>query len=355
MGDKHIEKNNTRKIHYDLLRIMAAFSVVMLHSAAQFWYDLDIRSGEWIVANSYDAVFRFGVPIFVMISGALFLDKDYQLDTKRLYTHNIFRLGVLYVVWSCIYGLIDCGQMGFGHLTVKEILREMLSGRYHLWFLPMILGIYVLLPILKSWVAHTEKKTLQYFLILFFVLQIWSETIRAFTRTDELHTILDLAKAELVCGYIGYFIWGYYIANVGIGEKLYKAIKVLFVPAILMNVVLGNLLAWRAGTPTGAIYDSFGLFTFIIVTGLFAGAVTRGKDVSVSEKSARRIKAISAGTFGVYVMHLGLMEWTEPLGIHSMMIPNILGIPVYAVLCFVISLLVATIIRRIPVIGRYLC
>ena len=215
MRNRYIQKDNQRKIQYDLLRILAAFSVVMLHSAAQFWYDLDVRSAEWVIANSYNAVFRFGVPIFVMISGALFLDNGYRLNLKRLYIHNILRLVILYIVWSCIYGLYDCVGHGFSSLSYKEILREMLSGRYHLWFIPMIVGIYVLLPILKSWVEHTDKKTLQYFLTLFFVLQICSETLRAFLKTDELQYILDLAKIELACGYIGYFVWGYYIVHVG--------------------------------------------------------------------------------------------------------------------------------------------
>ena len=72
-GNVSSKTDKKRLIHYDLLRIFAAFSVVMLHSAAQFWYSLDIYSTEWLIANSYDALFRFGVPIFVMISGALFL------------------------------------------------------------------------------------------------------------------------------------------------------------------------------------------------------------------------------------------------------------------------------------------
>lgn len=89
----------------------------MLHSATQFWYDLDVRSTEWVIANSYNAVFRFGVPIFVMISGALFLDNGYKLNLKRLYTRNILRLVILYIVWSCIYGLYDCIGYGFAALS----------------------------------------------------------------------------------------------------------------------------------------------------------------------------------------------------------------------------------------------
>ena len=52
------------KPKYDLLRILAAFSVVILHISAQFWYDFDVTDFRWLTANSYDALFRFGVPVF---------------------------------------------------------------------------------------------------------------------------------------------------------------------------------------------------------------------------------------------------------------------------------------------------
>ena len=81
------EIENGRMLHYDLLRILACFSVVMLHSAAQFWYTIPVTEPEWVIANSYDAVSRFGVPIFVMISGVLFLNNDREINLKRLYTH----------------------------------------------------------------------------------------------------------------------------------------------------------------------------------------------------------------------------------------------------------------------------
>lgn len=350
-----ITKAKNRKVHYDLLRILAAFSVVVLHSSAQFWYDLDIQSPEWLIANSYDAVFRFGVPVFVMLSGALFLDKDYEVDIKHLYRHNISRLIILYVVWSCVYGLYDCRNYDIQTVGIKNILKEMLYGRYHLWFLPMLVGIYMLLPILKSWLKHTEKKTIQYFLVLFFVLQIGSETLRALTMTDEIHYILDLTKIEMACGYIGYFVWGYYLAHIGIHAKIRKAFSFLFVPALLLNVILGNILALRAGFAVGTIYDSFGLFTFIIVTVLFLLTTEKGSKLSFRPRSSRFIREISANTLGIYLMHVGLMEYLEELGVHSMMLPNIVGIPLYALLCFVICLFAAGILRRIPVIGRFLC
>lgn len=344
-----------RMVHYDLLRIVAAFSVVMLHVAAQFWYTLDIYSTEWIIANSYDAVVRFGVPIFVMISGAMFLDRDYTLDVKRLYKHNILRMVILYVGWSCLYGLYDCRRCDFRTEDIKIILREMLSGRYHLWFIPMIVGIYVLLPVLKSWVDHTQSQNVQYFLGLFLIIKVCGETLRALTVTDEIHYILDIAQVELVCGYVGYFIWGYYLAHIGVNDKLRKIIYALVIPSAIMNIVLGNYLAWKVDRPVGAIYDSFGVFTFILVTALFLVTVEKGSKLSFSEKSTGLIKELSADTLGVYLIHIGLIEILEQFGIHSMLVPIVIGIPLYSVVIFLLCTVIAFFLRRIPIIGRYLC
>lgn len=351
------QKNvKNRMIHFDLLRIIAAFSVVMLHSSAQFWYTMDIHSVEWIVANSYNAVFRFGVPIFVMISGALFLAPGYSLDTKKLYKHNILRMLIIYVVWSCLYGLLDCFRFWrLESIGIKDYIREMITGRYHLWFLPMIVGIYVLLPILKSWIEHAEKKNLQYFLGLFVVLQIGVETLRALTVTDELHVILDVLRVEMVCSYLGYFVLGYYLAHVGIGRKLRKAIYICVVPAVLLNILLGNVLAWRAGSAVGAIYDSFGLFTFIIVLALFLFMTDSGTKWNPGHGMQGIVREISADTLGIYLLHVGLMELTEDTGFQSMMLPNIFGIPVYATGCFIICMVLAALLRRVPFVGKYIC
>lgn len=350
-----MEEKRERKVHLDLLRILAAFSVVMLHSSAQYWYDLDVYSSEWVVANTYDALFRFGVPVFVMLSGSIFLGANYKIEVKRIYQHNIFKIAVLYTVWSCAYGLFDCAKFGFENLAMKDILREMLYGRYHLWFLPMLVGIYALLPILKSWLEHAGKKNIQYILLLFFVLQICRETIRALTVTEELHYILDLIKVEVACGYIGYFIWGYYIVHIGIGPKLRKVIYAMCIPAMVLSVIVSNALTRRAGTAVAAVYDSFSLFTFITSTAIFIFINDKGAKMIPGTKVANVIKELSYSTLGVYVMHLGLMELFQMQGIDTMVIPNIIGIPLHALMCFGICLLLSSVLRRIPVIGRFLC
>ncbi len=364
------ERNNQNRIlKYDLLRIIAAFSVVVLHASAQFWYTLDIRSADWFIANTYDSVFRFGVPVFVMISGAVFLDESYKLDIKRLYTHNILRLLVLYIIWQVLYGILDYSKYDPELVGWKELLTEVIYGRYHLWFLPMIIGIYMLLPVLKEWLAHARQRMVEYFLILFLVFQIGSETLRAFTVTDELHLLLDRAKPYMVCGYLGYFLWGYYLKKYGIGPKLCKLIYILVLPSLAVAALGTRVMSQKLGVPTLTGADSFAFPTFLIATALFIWEPWRRtgeKQEFPADKEkpeicknndtpgVKLIKELSRDTLGVYILHIGFIEIMEGYGLHSMTVPIGLGIPILSVVCFVSCSILAAVLRRIPFIGKYI-
>lgn len=348
-------KIQNRNVPYDLLRILAAFSVVMLHSAAQFWYDLPVTGTEWKIVNGYDACFRFGVPIFVMISGAIFLDPARRLDIKRLYRHNILRLVILYLLWGALYGLLDCYGYGFSNLSWKEILKEMASGRYHLWYLPMLVGVYMLLPVLRSWVLQAEKRNIQYFLALFVVLQVLRSTIITFVQNGELLHFLELGEIQMACSYLGYFVLGYYLVHVGIPHKYYKFFYLSVLPAAAANILISNAQSARDGIPNGGIYDSFGLFTFLIVVAVFLFVTDRAGKHRWSGRGSAIIREISQGTLGVYLMHIGVIELLEPLGIHSAMAPVAAGVPLLALLTFILCCGAAALLRRIPLVGRYIC
>lgn len=351
-----MESSKNRLVHYDLLRILAAFSVVMLHSAAQYWYSLPVESSEWKIANAYDALFRFGVPIFVMISGALFLRKE--LDVKRLYTNHILRLLIIYWVWSAAYGLFDCRVYEARYITLQIIGLELEGGRYHLWFLPMIVGIYVLLPLLHSWIRHADKKMLEYFLVVFLVLQIGRETLNVLLQSQIVKfaiNILDVQELSMACSYIGYFVLGYYITTHGIPKKWQKIIYWSMIPAAVLNIVVSNIFSVHKGVADGSIYDSYGMFTFIIVVGIFLFFTEVVSKLRYSERAQGRIQEISLSTFGVYVVHIMCIELLAEWGIDSMVLPNIIGIPLLAVLVFGISIVLAAIMRRIPLIGKYIC
>lgn len=346
--------NGNRIVYYDLLRILAAFSVVMLHVSSQPWYELPVTDSRWLTANSYDALFRFGVPVFVMISGALFLPGPPKTDMKRLYTHNILRLLLLFLLWSCLYGLLDCWHFGFQDLTPRNIFQEMLYGRFHLWYLPMQLGIYMLLPFLRIWVQNADQKNIRYFLLLFLVFQVCSETVYAIFPGGDVAYATSLVKPYMVCGYLGYFIWGYYIAHYGIPQKYHRLLYAAGLISSVCNVLVSNRLSLWSGKPRGAIYDSFGIFTFVVSSALFLFFTAKVGKHSFSPRSGKIIRELSLDTLGAYVLHIGFIECLDPLDI-CRTLPYIVRIPLLAVLCFVTCALLAAVLRRIPLIGKYLC
>lgn len=350
------EKSAGRIIHYDLLRIVACFSVVMLHASAQLWYDYPINSSTWLICNSWDALVRFGVPIFVMISGAIFLSGTRPLDVKRLYFHNILRLVVMYILWSLFYALLDCSKFDMRQAGFKAFINEWISGRYHLWFLPMLVGLYVLLPVLRSWVEHADKRNIQYFLGLFVVFQIGRESLRVlFAKSPMVLSVINTTKVEMVCSYIGYFVLGYYIAQYGIPKKLHKWIYVAGGLGCAANVVLGNVISLKTGEARGDVYDSYTFFTFCIATALFLLFQEKIGERRFRPGVEKCIVGMSADTLGIYLMHVGLLELLKPIEWEFFTSMPLVAIPLLAVFCFAVCLVVAAMLRRIPVIGKFLC
>ena len=75
-----------RVIYFDFLRVLATFAVIVLHLSAQHWADTDVFSNAWLAFNLYGGIVRWSVPIFVMISGALFLWREVSISAilKRM-------------------------------------------------------------------------------------------------------------------------------------------------------------------------------------------------------------------------------------------------------------------------------
>ena len=74
--------------YFDWLRIFATIAVIILHICVQNWTKVELTSFEWNVFNWFDSATRWSVPIFVMISGALFLDSERKLEVKSFIKNN---------------------------------------------------------------------------------------------------------------------------------------------------------------------------------------------------------------------------------------------------------------------------
>jgi len=160
MNSKIIVNDKQRVIYLDYLRIAATFCVVVLHISGQNWYTTSVNSFEWNVLNFYDSIVRWVVPIFVMISGALFLDNEKELSVNKLFSKNIFRITTALIFWSSFYAL-DEGIQG---ANFSSFFISLLEVNYHLWFLIMLIGLYITVPIFRK-ITESSQLT-KYFLIV---------------------------------------------------------------------------------------------------------------------------------------------------------------------------------------------
>ena len=98
--------NTSNTIWLDNLRMKATFMVVLLHVAAPGLYQFNkIPDSWWFICNVFDALVRACVPIFVMISGALILNKDY--DLKDFLQKRLLRVVIPFIAWTFIYMLFN--------------------------------------------------------------------------------------------------------------------------------------------------------------------------------------------------------------------------------------------------------
>ena len=94
---------NKRIEYFDWLRILGSFSVVVIHISCEIWYSSTIFSTEWKISNFYDSIARFGVPIFFMISGTIFLEKD--ISFYIILNKYIKSIYIKLLFWSFFYSL----------------------------------------------------------------------------------------------------------------------------------------------------------------------------------------------------------------------------------------------------------
>lgn len=150
-----------RLIYADILRIVCVFGVLVIHSVSLFWRHIPIKTVSWTVFACLDSVFRFAVPVFVMISGMFMLSPEKDRGIKNLYSKNILRIFTSFVFWSLLYAVFNSIPTNPDiHFSIHKFFLRIIQGEYHLWFLFMIAGLYMVTPVLRKIVE--DKKLTEY-------------------------------------------------------------------------------------------------------------------------------------------------------------------------------------------------
>lgn len=344
---------NERNLKLDILRIISAIGVILLHVSSEYIDISAVGGTDFNIAVFINSLTRFAVPVFVMISGELFLNPDKEISTKKIWVHNILRIFILYIIWSYGYYVFQSlyfWKFDFYRHGIVRTLTGIVYATNHLWFLWMIMGLYVLTPVLRSWIKHAEEKNIRYFIIIFFIFQILRNTLAILigkSLTDEISNLMKIAE---LTGYLGYFVCGYYFSRYKIKKSFTNMVFASVPFAIAINFASSLLMSEKTGYYNPGIYDSFGVFTFILSIALFIGV---GK---LTEKSKKNVflSNLSKDTLGVYLSHIMILEVLKnELGLEFFG-NNLLGMAAFTIITAVITFVISAALRRIPKVGRYL-
>lgn len=140
-----------------------------------------------------------------MISGALFLGREITLS--KLFKKSIFRIGTAFLFWSVLYACW-CFFITHEKNSIREMVMSIVKGHYHMWFLFMIVGLYLVVPLLNKIVEN--QKLAVYFVVLAFLFAfLFPQIINVVGLKFEgpasiLNEFISKFRVEMVLGYAGY-------------------------------------------------------------------------------------------------------------------------------------------------------
>ena len=320
---------------------------MMLHVSAAHWYELDVRSFDWHVFNFYDGLVRFGVPVFVMISGALFLNPQKDIPLRKLYTKYIPRIVTAFIFWSFVYAAKSYVKTG----DLIKACGYFVRGHYHLWFMFMIAGLYMIVPFVRK-IAESAFLT-KYFLMLAvifaFVLPecakivcVISEKYGAFAEK-----YVDGFYMKFVGGFTGYFLLGYVLDRMCISPKLERAIYLAGLAGAAMTVMMTAYASMFRNEPY-AFYDNLSIHVMCESAAVF---VFFRRHLDRKSRVARKLSQYS---FGAYLVHDAVLQVLRKIGLHSMAFWPVMAVPVSAAAAFILSFMISAVLNHIPVLKKYI-
>ena len=348
MNNINYEKNNKERVVYlDILKIISMLAVVFVHISAQNYYLVEPQSFEWKVFNIYDSFARFSVPVFVMISGCLFLDNKKELTMKKLYFHNILRIITAYIFWAILYAI---EPLIFGQeISLKDTLVRIIEGSYHMWFMFMIVGLYIVTPILRKIVE--DKKVTEYFLITALIFTIIIPEILGLLHITKLSQTYSKLNITITLGYSCYFILGYYLSKKELKKKNEILIYLLGILGFIATAVISQIITNKTGKAYGH-YSYFYTGVMLEAIAVFILVKNIASKIKLNEKMKNIIYNISRNSFGVYLSHILVMEILQARGISTILFNPIFSVPIISVLVFIISNIISEIIHHIPILKK---
>lgn len=337
--------NKKRIVWIELLRIAACIGVIGIHAGSQHFRDIPMDTLTWNVSNFFHGINRFAVACFIMISGSLYLDKKRHWDLKKLWFKNILPVFTAYVFWQVFYGFYRILVNGTPSIGSVEFFKKMLiyvsSSYFHLWYLPMLMGLMILTPLLWEIVNSSRgKQWSEYMILLFLGFQIFTYTMGCFDLPwkEYIQNLMNTVHPELVTSYVGYFVLGHYLYEYGVPRKLERLIYILGTVLIFVGIWLCRQKSLETGRAVQDFYSNYSVVACAWSAGIFLFFKNHISKIRWSEKQEKFICSLGSCTFGIYLIHACVRDVLHRNGIDSMMMSNtIIAILVVMFLIFAIS------------------
>lgn len=299
-----VHKKMRRVVSLDLIRTVAALMVVMIHCSSPFVKSFETASREFVLGNFFDGISRAAVPLFVMTSGALLLDERREFSVKKFYGKNVKNLVLLLVFWSAFYAVLYqvIFPLARGEAAdVPELIHDFVFGHYHMWYLYMAVGLYLITPFLRCVAVKENAGLVRLFLGISLAAQFTVPLTQALAAVweplESWDNLLGKFRLQFFCGFTAYYLAGWYLTHVGLsrrGKRILAACGIFSLALIFVYVQLTG--KYSIG------YSNYSLLVFLYSAALFQGLYRLGERIQ-GRRTGSLLAACAGLSFGVYILH----------------------------------------------------
>ena len=319
----------------DLLRILACLAVVTIHTSGVpiMMGLLEVGSVGYIECLILNALCHWSVPVFVMLTGYFMLEPSKDVTIERLLLKNILRLVVSLIFWSAFYALY-----------YKMSLFPLGSQEGHLWYVGMIIGVYLAIPILRL-VAQSHT-----------VLRYFSWTWMAFMCYNFCGNFIELPikfQDTIFVDFVGYALFGYYIKSLLHHDHddwtSMRLSMIIYAVGLLglFFMLVPLLLTMDSDTPfvgyasPGVIAVSVAVFTYFV-----------SHPIIFSEKVGKWVENCSSCAYGIYLVHIWFLVQVFNR-LHRYIQQPLIHTLICVLISFVCGYCITFVIKKVPVLKKY--
>jgi surface polysaccharide O-acyltransferase-like enzyme len=344
----------------DLIRTVAIILVILLHASIEPNLNLSQMSPEgvqlWWASNVYDSISRTSVPLFVMLTGALLLQPFKTNEPLRVFFKKRWnRIGIPVLFWGAIFFIYDFSVKG-QTLTLTSVLQGLLAGPYvHFWYLYLLVGLYLITPLVRILVAYSDWRLIKYFLIIWFV-GTGIVSLLTLNASISPQAVWFGDNVFILTGIIGYFVFGAYVTRLRVRPLL------LYLGLIASSIftIFGTYFVIRI---LGEAYSQFFLtaisFNVIIASITLFLILATVQNRTIEKKIPRGnivLRVISENTLPIYLFHIIVLE-TLQRGIFGFKlsvttINPVVEIPLVTVVTLLICLAIIVPLKKLPYVKR---